>query len=163
VLKKAIREQLPERDEEALSTLRDPLHRGSAASADPSELTIEPIIFLLDHLTQGVFLGLDLVGAYNIVLGWWEFEFLIVLLNSGIILGLLPTIDRSLHLHIIAIAGVDLGVCLDFSTMHTSGGHRQHDNSSENRAHGRTPPSSALRLDGCALEHFHEASYSHYE
>jgi hypothetical protein len=33
-------------------------------------LTIEPVIFLLDHLAQDVFSGPDLIGAYNSVLGW---------------------------------------------------------------------------------------------
>ena len=40
----------------------------SATSANAFQLTIKPLIFLLDHLSQGIFLRLDLVGACNTVL-----------------------------------------------------------------------------------------------
>jgi hypothetical protein len=43
----------------------------SAASANAAQLTIKPDIFLLDHLSQAILLGVKLVGARNIVLACW--------------------------------------------------------------------------------------------
>jgi hypothetical protein len=120
----------------------------SAASANTPEFAIEPRIFLLDPLSQGAFLGLDLVDAYNLVMGWWQIEELIVLLDAlfveldlagarNIILGWLPMIDLSLD---IPIGGLDSGVLLGFRSVRRGGRRRQDNNSNENRAHGLAPP-----------------------
>jgi len=43
---------------------------GLATSANAPEQTIDPGIFLFDPLSQGIFIGLDLAGAVNIIPGW---------------------------------------------------------------------------------------------
>jgi hypothetical protein len=42
----------------------------SATAANALEQTIDPGIFLVDPLGQGIFTGLNLVGAFNIIPGW---------------------------------------------------------------------------------------------
>src|SRR5690349_19295382 len=43
---------------------------GSATSADAPEQAVELNIFLFDPLSQGIFTGLGLVGAFNLNPGW---------------------------------------------------------------------------------------------
>ena len=73
-------------------------------------MTIKSLIFLLDHLSQAVFLSLNLVGACNIALACWQIELFIVVFDClNITLGRLPVTDRNLH---VAMAGLDLSVSL---------------------------------------------------
>jgi hypothetical protein len=43
---------------------------GSATAADAPEQAVEPNVFLVDPLSQGIFTGLDLVGAFNFIPRW---------------------------------------------------------------------------------------------
>jgi hypothetical protein len=43
---------------------------GSATAADAPEQAVEPSVFLLDPLSQGIFTGLELVGAFDIIPRW---------------------------------------------------------------------------------------------
>ena len=108
----------------------------STTSADPSELTIKPVIFLLDQPGQGVFLGLHLVGARDF-LGRCYVELRIVFLDLGIVLGWLPMTDRSLILHVIAIARLDLNGFLGSRSGYDKGRRGEQNDSSENGAHSR--------------------------
>jgi hypothetical protein len=57
---------------EVYSVIEDPVT--SATSANTPEETIDPGIFLFDPLGQGIFIGLDLVGAFNIIPGLPDFR-----------------------------------------------------------------------------------------
>ncbi len=94
-----------------------------AAWADVPDFFIEPRVILLDPLGQGVFLGVDLAGAGNIVLACRQMKVPIVLFDLlkiilgplQVILGWLPMTDRSLHR---SIAGRPLGVDLRLRSVH---------------------------------------------
>jgi hypothetical protein len=43
---------------------------GSATAADAPEQAVEPSVFLVDPLSQVIFTGLDLVGAFDIIPRW---------------------------------------------------------------------------------------------
>jgi len=43
---------------------------GSATAADAPEQAVEPNVFLVDPLSQAIFTGLDLVGAFNFIPRW---------------------------------------------------------------------------------------------
>jgi hypothetical protein len=43
---------------------------GSATATDSPEHAVEPNVFLVDPLSQGIFTGLDLVGAFNFIPRW---------------------------------------------------------------------------------------------
>src|SRR5262249_59668581 len=79
----------------------------SAASADRRGLRIQPVVFLLDPLGEGTFLGLNAIGPSDIVLARWQIEKRIVLRGVlcierltagafGVLPGRLPMADRSL-------------------------------------------------------------------
>jgi hypothetical protein len=114
----------------------------SAASANASELAIEQLIFVLNLLSQGAFLGLDLVGARDIVPGCQIVQLIVrldldLVCTVDIVLGWLPMTDRSLQ---IAIAGVDFGAILGFRRKHNGGCPQEDDHSNQNRVHGHAPP-----------------------
>jgi hypothetical protein len=43
---------------------------GSTTAADAPEQAVEPNVFLVDPLSQAIFTGLDLVGAFNFIPRW---------------------------------------------------------------------------------------------
>src|SRR5271168_1360274 len=100
-----------------------------AAWADVPDFTIEP---------RG------LAGAGNIILACRQIEQLIVLVDLlefilgrlQLILGWLLMTDRSLHR---SIAGRSFRADLRLRSVHDGHGRRQHNHSSENRAHGPAP------------------------
>src|SRR5271168_1975134 len=100
-----------------------------AAWADVPDFTIEP---------RG------LAGASNILLACWQIEQLIVLVDLlevildrlQVILGWLPMTDRSLHR---SMAGRSFRVDLRSRSVHNGHRRRQHNHSSEDRAHGPAP------------------------
>jgi hypothetical protein len=42
---------------------------GSATAANAPEYTVEPSVFLVDPLSQGIFTGLDLIGTFDVMPG----------------------------------------------------------------------------------------------